>query len=175
MKALQEQAEEKATQISTVNTHRSNQPYLDGWYKNMNTQEKGKSIPKSYQNYLDGWYKNTQKKGKNKNSYQPYLDGWYRNTQEEGQTENSNQPYLDGWSYPYAFYYCHYLDIGSKVFKVLLGGQYGEKMDALDTSNMDPNHILFRQLGMKPGEAPLCHFFPILHLLWVPLPPKDTM
>ncbi|XP_054787764.1 uncharacterized protein LOC129293705 [Prosopis cineraria] len=82
--------------------------------------------------------------------------------------------------YPYAVYYCHYLDIGSKVFRVLLDGQHGERMDALgichlDTSDMDPNHILFKQLGMKPGDGPLCHFFPILHLLWAPLPPKYTM
>ena len=82
--------------------------------------------------------------------------------------------------YPYALYYCHYLDIGSKVFKVRLGGEYGDIMDALgicylDTSDMDPNHILFRHLGMRPGDAPLCHFFPVKHLLWAPLPPEATM
>ncbi|KAF7801684.1 uncharacterized protein G2W53_040795 [Senna tora] len=37
MKTLQEQTEEKATQISTVNTHSSNQPYLDGWECNDTT------------------------------------------------------------------------------------------------------------------------------------------
>ncbi|KAJ1427444.1 BURP domain [Sesbania bispinosa] len=80
--------------------------------------------------------------------------------------------------YPYALYYCHYLDIGSKVFKVLLGGEYGDIMDALgichlDTSDMNPNHIIFQQLGIKPGEAPLCHFFPVKHLLWVTAPTRD--
>ncbi|KAJ1397595.1 BURP domain [Sesbania bispinosa] len=82
--------------------------------------------------------------------------------------------------YPYALYYCHYLDIGSKVFKVVLGGEYGDIMDALgichlDTSDMNPNHIIFQQLEIKPGEAPLCHFFPVKHLLWAPLPPEATM
>jgi len=81
--------------------------------------------------------------------------------------------------YPYALYYCHYLDIGSKVFKVLLRGQYGDIMDALgichlDTSDMNPNHFIFQLLGIKPGEAPMCHFFPVKHVLWAPLPPEAT-
>ncbi|CAL5205589.1 unnamed protein product [Lathyrus oleraceus] len=81
--------------------------------------------------------------------------------------------------YPYALYYCHYLDIGSKIFKVLLKGEYGDIMDALgichlDTSDMNPNHFIFELLGMKPGEAPLCHFFPVKHVLWVPAPPDVT-
>ncbi|CAK8569219.1 unnamed protein product [Lathyrus sativus] len=81
--------------------------------------------------------------------------------------------------YPYALYYCHYLDIGSKIFKVLLKGEYGDIMDALgichlDTSDMDPNHFIFELLGMKPGEGPLCHFFPVKHVLWVPSPPHAT-
>lgn len=81
--------------------------------------------------------------------------------------------------YPYALYYCHYLDIGSRVFKVLLRGQYGDMMDALgichlDTSDMNPNHFIFQLLGMKPGEAPLCHFFPVKHIVWAPLPPEAT-
>ncbi|XP_045818522.1 BURP domain-containing protein 9-like [Trifolium pratense] len=81
--------------------------------------------------------------------------------------------------YPYALYYCHYLDIGSRIFKVLLKGQYGDIMDALaichlDTSDMPPNHIIFKYLGMKPGEGPLCHFFPVKHIVWVPLPSEAS-
>ncbi|WJX25655.1 hypothetical protein P8452_14675 [Trifolium repens] len=77
--------------------------------------------------------------------------------------------------YPIALYYCHYLDIGSKIFKVLLKGQYGDTMEALgichlDTSDMPANHIIFQYLKMKPGDGPLCHFFPVKHLVWVPLP-----
>ncbi|XP_058780843.1 uncharacterized protein LOC131654936 [Vicia villosa] len=81
--------------------------------------------------------------------------------------------------YPYLLHYCHYLDIGSKIFKVLLKGEYGDTMDALgichlDTSAMNPTHFYFDLLGMKPGEGPLCHFFPVKHLLWVPRPPVAT-
>ncbi|CAL5205584.1 unnamed protein product [Lathyrus oleraceus] len=81
--------------------------------------------------------------------------------------------------YPYALYYCHYLDIGSKIFKVLLKGEYGDIMNALgichlDTSAMNPNHFIFDLLGMKPGEGPLCHFFPVKHVLWVPSPSNAT-
>ncbi|XP_050881614.1 polygalacturonase 1 beta-like protein 3 isoform X11 [Lathyrus oleraceus] len=81
--------------------------------------------------------------------------------------------------YPYALYYCHYLDIGSKIFKVLLKGEYGDIMNALgichlDTSAMNPNHFIFDLLGMKPGEGPLCHFFPVKHVLWVPSPSDAT-
>ncbi|KAK2451548.1 hypothetical protein QL285_010593 [Trifolium repens] len=77
--------------------------------------------------------------------------------------------------YPIALYYCHYLDIGSKIFKVLLKGQYGDTMEALgichlDTADMPANHIIFQYLKMKPGDGPLCHFFPVKHLVWVPLP-----
>jgi hypothetical protein len=95
--------------------------------------------------------------------------------------EVSKDIYAPNWvachprPYPIALYYCHYLDIGSKIFKVLLKGQYGDTMEALgichlDTADMPANHIIFQYLKMKPGEGPLCHFFPVKHLVWVPLP-----
>ncbi|TKY67544.1 RAFTIN 1A [Spatholobus suberectus] len=83
--------------------------------------------------------------------------------------------------YPFAIYYCHFIATGSKVFKVTLGGENGgNKIEALgichlDTSDWSPDHILFRQLGIKPGKAPVCHFFPIKHLMWVPQPSQATM
>ncbi|KAL5073709.1 hypothetical protein RYX36_012693 [Vicia faba] len=97
----------------------------------------------------------------------------------------SNDIYAPKWvachprPYPYALYYCHYLDIGSKIFKVLLKGEDGDIMNALgichlDTSDMNPSHFIFDLLGMKPGDAPLCHFFPVKHVLWVPSPPVVT-
>ncbi|MED6193297.1 hypothetical protein PIB30_018045 [Stylosanthes scabra] len=75
--------------------------------------------------------------------------------------------------YPYAVYFCHFISTGTRVFKVLLGGENGDKVEALgvchlDTSDWSPNHILFKQLGFMPGEAPVCHFFPVKHLMWVP-------
>ncbi|XP_050874893.1 BURP domain-containing protein BNM2C-like [Lathyrus oleraceus] len=81
--------------------------------------------------------------------------------------------------YPYTLYYCHYIYIGSKIFKVLLNGEYGDIMDALgiyhlETSDMNPNHFIFELLGMKYGEAQLSHFFPFKPILWVPRPPHAT-
>ncbi|CAJ1933477.1 unnamed protein product [Sphenostylis stenocarpa] len=83
--------------------------------------------------------------------------------------------------YPYALYYCHFIATGSKVFKVSLGSENGDnKVEALgichlDTSDWNPDHIIFRQLGIKAGQDPVCHFFPVKHLLWVPQPSEATM
>ncbi|XP_020993043.2 BURP domain-containing protein 13 isoform X2 [Arachis duranensis] len=82
--------------------------------------------------------------------------------------------------YPYGVYYCHFISTGTRVFKVLLDGENGDKVEALgvchlDTSDWSPNHILFKQLGFMPGEAPVCHFFPVKHLMWVPQPSTVTM
>ncbi|CAK8576550.1 unnamed protein product [Lathyrus sativus] len=79
-------------------------------------------------------------------------------------------------SYPYAIYYCHYIATGTRVFKVsLVGDVNGDKMEALgmchlDTSDWNPNHMIFKKLKVNPGKnTPVCHFFSINHLLWVPL------
>jgi hypothetical protein len=78
--------------------------------------------------------------------------------------------------YPYAIYYCHYIATKTKVFKVsLVSDENGDKMEALgvchfDTSEWNPNHIIFRQLGIKAGKnSPVCHFFPVNHLMWIPM------
>jgi hypothetical protein len=77
--------------------------------------------------------------------------------------------------YPYKVFYCHFIE-RSKIFKVSLGGENGQKVEAvavchMDTSDWDPNHILFSQLGIKPGSSsPICHFLPVYHLVWVPSP-----
>ncbi|KEH30432.1 BURP domain protein [Medicago truncatula] len=86
-------------------------------------------------------------------------------------------------SYPYAIYFCHYIATGTRVFKVsLVGDENGDKMEAvgichLDTSDWNPDHIIFRQLSIKAGKnSPVCHFLPVNHLLWVPMQPsKATM
>ncbi|CAL0318939.1 unnamed protein product [Lupinus luteus] len=83
--------------------------------------------------------------------------------------------------YPYAIYYCHFIATGSKVFKVSLGGENGAKIEALgichlDTSDWYPGHIIFKLLGFMPGKnAPVCHFFPVKHLMWVPHSSKATV
>ncbi|XP_058760266.1 BURP domain-containing protein BNM2A-like [Vicia villosa] len=78
--------------------------------------------------------------------------------------------------HPYAIYYCHYIATGTRVFKVsLVGDVNGDKMEALggmchlDTSDWNPNHMIFKKLRVNPGkDTPVCHFFSINHLLWVP-------
>lgn len=77
--------------------------------------------------------------------------------------------------YPYAVFYCHVNDGGHKVYEVLLGGDDGERVEALgvchvDTSQWDPNHVAFRVLKTQPGRSPVCHFFPADNLIWVASP-----
>ncbi|KAF7127901.1 hypothetical protein RHSIM_Rhsim11G0175700 [Rhododendron simsii] len=74
--------------------------------------------------------------------------------------------------YPYAIFYCHYQESESKAFKVLLGGDNGDRVEAvavchLDTSEWSPDHVSFRVLGMEPGSKPVCHFFPADNLVWI--------
>lgn len=77
--------------------------------------------------------------------------------------------------YPYKVFYCHFIE-NSKIFKVSLGGENGQKVEAvavchMDTSDWDPDNIVFRQLGIKPSSSsPICHFLPVYHLVWVPSP-----
>lgn len=77
--------------------------------------------------------------------------------------------------YPYKVFYCHLME-RSKLFKVSLGGENGHEVEAvavchMDTSDWDPDSILFRQLGVISGpSSPVCHFLPVYHLVWVPSP-----
>ena len=75
--------------------------------------------------------------------------------------------------YPYAVFYCHSQQSVNKLFKVELGGEDGDRIDAvavchLDTSNWTPNHASFSVLRIKPGTSDVCHFFPATNLVWVP-------
>ncbi|XP_018506889.1 BURP domain protein USPL1 [Pyrus x bretschneideri] len=75
--------------------------------------------------------------------------------------------------YPYAVFYCHSQESMNKVYKVSLGGEDGDRVDAvavchLDTSQWSPNHASFQVLRIKPGSSPVCHFFPADNLVWVP-------
>ncbi|KZV17744.1 hypothetical protein F511_01553 [Dorcoceras hygrometricum] len=76
-------------------------------------------------------------------------------------------------SYPYAVFYCHYQTSKSRVFTVLLTGENGEKVEALavchlDTTQWSKNHVSFKVLGIEPGSAPVCHFFPADNFVWIP-------
>lgn len=75
--------------------------------------------------------------------------------------------------YPYAVFYCHYQESESKVFRVSLTGENGDKVEAIgvchiDTSQWSRNHVAFKVLGIKPGSTPVCHFFPEDNFVLVP-------
>ncbi|OWM89185.1 hypothetical protein CDL15_Pgr010471 [Punica granatum] len=78
--------------------------------------------------------------------------------------------------YPYVVFYCHStLQSENKLFQVSLGGPDGQRVEAvavchMDTSQWDPNQVSFRALNIEPGSSPVCHFFPVDSLIWVPLP-----
>ncbi|KAG7977904.1 hypothetical protein I3843_05G055800 [Carya illinoinensis] len=77
--------------------------------------------------------------------------------------------------YPYAVFYCHSQESKNKVFKVTLGGENGDRVEAIavchtDTSQWSPDHVSFRVLGVKPGTSNVCHFFPADNLVWIPTP-----
>jgi hypothetical protein len=75
--------------------------------------------------------------------------------------------------YPYAIFYCHSQKSENKVFKVRLGGENGDKVEAIavchmDTSQWSPDHVSFLVLGVQPGTSSVCHFFPADNFVWVP-------
>ncbi|XP_024027746.1 BURP domain-containing protein BNM2A [Morus notabilis] len=75
----------------------------------------------------------------------------------------------------HAVYYCHYQESENKVYKISLGGENGDKVEAvafchMDTSHWSRDHVSFRVLRIEPGTFPVCHFFPADHLVWVPTP-----
>ena len=82
------------------------------------------------------------------------------------------------FAYPYTIFFCHTQDGGTKGFRLSLRGENGDEVDAvsvchMDTSEWDPNHRSFSELGTKPGD-PVCHIFPPHgNLLWVHHSPKN--
>ncbi|XP_004300987.1 PREDICTED: BURP domain-containing protein 17-like [Fragaria vesca subsp. vesca] len=78
--------------------------------------------------------------------------------------------------YPYAVFFCHHFESDTRFFQVSLGGENGDKVEAvavchMDTSDCDSSLSLFRNLGIKASaSSPVCHFFPENHLVWIPSP-----
>lgn len=76
--------------------------------------------------------------------------------------------------YPYAVFYCHGSQKSeNKVFKISLGGENGDRVEAvavchMDSSKWDKDHVAFTVLRFRPGSAPVCHFFPADNFVWVP-------
>ncbi|XP_021867162.2 BURP domain protein RD22 [Spinacia oleracea] len=74
-------------------------------------------------------------------------------------------------SYAYAVFYCHKTK-GTSAYMVSLMSPNGSKARAMaichkDTSAWNPQHLAFRLLNVKPGTAPICHFLPQDHIVWV--------
>ena len=75
-------------------------------------------------------------------------------------------------NYAYAVFYCHKTN-HVKAYTVSLVGNDGTKAKAAaichtDTSSWNPKHLAFQALNVKPGSAPICHFLPEDHIVWVP-------
>lgn len=81
--------------------------------------------------------------------------------------------------YLYAIYMCHFDATETKIYKVPLVGDNGDKVDALivchlDTSAWSPKHTAFNLLGTKPG-IPVCHAFSDGHGVWIQSSPVASM
>lgn len=77
-------------------------------------------------------------------------------------------------AYPYAVYYCHGHKGSNRAFEISLGGENGNRIDAIavchmDTSMWDADHVAFRVLGSQPGSSPVCHFLPADNIAWLPV------
>ncbi|CAJ1933484.1 unnamed protein product [Sphenostylis stenocarpa] len=75
--------------------------------------------------------------------------------------------------YPYAVFYCHSQESENKIFRVALGGENGDRVEAMvvchmDTSQWGHGHVSFQVLKVKPGSTSVCHFFPADNLILVP-------
>ncbi|XP_073025246.1 BURP domain protein USPL1-like [Primulina eburnea] len=76
--------------------------------------------------------------------------------------------------YPYAVFYCHAQVGDNVVYKALMEGDDGGRVEAaaichMDTSEWDPKHAGFRVLKTRPGADPVCHFFPVDSLVFIPM------
>ncbi|KAH6783775.1 BURP domain-containing protein [Perilla frutescens var. hirtella] len=73
--------------------------------------------------------------------------------------------------YAYAVFYCHKTDT-TAAYEVSLVGSGGAKAEAVavchrDTAEWNPKHLAFEVLKVKPGTAPVCHYLPQNHIVWV--------
>ncbi|RCV11821.1 LOW QUALITY PROTEIN: hypothetical protein SETIT_2G217000v2 [Setaria italica] len=72
----------------------------------------------------------------------------------------------------HAVFACH-LARRARAYSVSMLGGDGTAVAAVavchaDTSGWNPRHVAFRVLGVKPGTAPVCHFLPQDHVVWIP-------
>uniref|UniRef100_A0A5B6YIH0 BURP domain-containing protein n=1 Tax=Davidia involucrata TaxID=16924 RepID=A0A5B6YIH0_DAVIN len=94
----------------------------------------------------------------------------YTILEEPEEISTSNMVACHPMPYPYAVFFCHSHTNTSKVFKIVVGGEDGNRVEAVAVCHMDTshwNHNSFRQLGFRPGTSPVCHFFSASNLIWV--------
>ncbi|XP_027173717.1 BURP domain protein USPL1-like [Coffea eugenioides] len=75
--------------------------------------------------------------------------------------------------YPFIVFYCHYQQGDNRLYRTVLSGENGDKVEAIaichmDTSQWNRDHVSFQMLGIEPGTAPVCHFFPAENFVLVP-------
>ncbi|XP_070678365.1 BURP domain-containing protein 11-like isoform X4 [Malus domestica] len=105
----------------------------------------------------------------------------YTILEEPKQVLASKMVFCHPLAYPYAVFFCHHFERDTKFFKVKLGGENGDKVQAvavchMDTSDWDPAHDLFALLGIKASaSSPVCHFLPENHLVWIPSPATSAI
>ncbi|CAN6685941.1 unnamed protein product [Malus baccata var. baccata] len=105
----------------------------------------------------------------------------YTILEEPKQVLASKMVFCHPLAYPYAVFFCHHFEKDTKFFKVRLGGENGDKVQAvavchMDTSDWDPAHDLFALLGIKASaSSPVCHFLPENHLVWIPSPATSAI
>ncbi|RLN41467.1 protein RAFTIN 1B-like [Panicum miliaceum] len=75
-------------------------------------------------------------------------------------------------NYPYTVYMCHNTP-STRAYIVDLEGTHSGLVVTVaaichaDTSNWNSEHVSFKILGTKPGGAPICHYLPYGHNVWV--------
>ncbi|KAD4179124.1 hypothetical protein E3N88_27715 [Mikania micrantha] len=99
---------------------------------------------------------------------------WYTFVEKPVEISSPRMVACHAKAYPYLVYYCHGQKghFTNRVFKMTLGGENGERVEAvatchMDTSTWDPDHVAFRVIGGRPGGSPVCHFLPADNLVWV--------
>ncbi|CAL4906705.1 unnamed protein product [Urochloa decumbens] len=75
-------------------------------------------------------------------------------------------------NYPYTVYMCHNTPSTRAYIVELEGACSGLDVTVAaichaDTSHWNPEHVSFKILGTKPGGAPVCHYLPYGHTVWV--------
>lgn len=82
--------------------------------------------------------------------------------------------------FPYAVFFCHAEDGGTRAYKVPLVGEDGSKVTAVavchnDTSAWNPRQMALLVLNVRPGSVPVCHFLGQDSVVWTPTTWAPTM